>query len=1084
LDYIIKNKLELPDDAVVYRESCPGWDSAAANFPGETRNTLKIIKPDAVYHFKNQPFILFFDFTRADAREREGTIQKQIWCFDRAPVAIFVLEDEIKIFNAFRYQRRYDHKSGLQEMSFKNEEEKFKKFSFWELQSGNTWTWIQKTFYKKNTSKQRVNQKLFENIKDLRKRLTATSSKDVEPLTDIFANILILRMIFIRYLIDRGVEIDKAHISGRTLTDRKKHLNQLILDKEKLFRFFKYLKERFNGNLFETDTDPPIDEDHLEDLSRIFSEFKGQPFLFDVFDFSIIPVEIISGIYESVIDPVNRKKNSAIYTPAFLVDHILSQTVDPFLADQNNANGCKVLDPACGSGIFLVQAYRRLVECHHDGDRTVSDEELVQFMTGNLFGIDKDQNALNVAAFSLYVALLDYKDPPEIKNLQLPDLLGGNLFKADFFDESAPFNDVEVFSGREFDFILGNPPWGRNNKGKHHVEYFTKHGIPTANYEIAQTFLARTKDFANLRTTCALIVTSKALYNLSAKKKEYVGLTEYALDKLKQRGFPEEVFDKIEALRDKTYPDEPCFNRAIKAVLDKEQFKNYGALIKKYAVQGFKFYFLTKFYINHVLDLSPVRNQIFSQKKTPAMVLFYRYAFEKDTGGNVISHHSVKPNIFLAYFNSLVIEKHDRKKILQKYFIQFDWMFKVALYGNTIDFHFLSRLLENTTSIAECIDQEDTFYKGDGILEGTPKPQPYKFLEGLPIIEHEEINRYYSIVNTDDGNILKEKDTYLESGRSKELFDGHHILLKSQTVKNESEIGISYIETPSVFKHDVFGITTRTEFEKLKLFYGLMISSLFTYYQYMTSSAWGVATRPAIRLPEYLSFPFKEVEDKKGFIALVDGVIGHYKSHLSASEKKHDIPVPEQLGKINKIINSSYNVSKMEGDLIGYVLKVSRYQFQKGKMDLLIREPSKEELLRYARIFYNHFSEVYNEGGEYFQVNVYRMMYFTAMTFNIVTTPPVPGEEILFPTKTTGEDFLKTLGQTFSIYQQSSEIFLQKDVKGFEEDFFYIIKPNEFKCWHAALAYYDLAEFVKDIEKAELEQVTSIIDESDKSYGT
>ncbi|MDM8530037.1 N-6 DNA methylase, partial [Anaerolineales bacterium HSG25] len=500
LQTLIKLKLKLQDDSVAI---APNWTC----FSHAIRDNLNIIRPDAVYHFNREPFILFFDFTKQENRRRETVIHRQVWCFDKAPIVFFIFDDEVQIYNAFRYQREHDK---LQPLNVSDYEDKF---SFWELQSGNTWQWLQDTFYYKNIKKHRVDQRLFDNIKTTRKKLT----KDITPaLKDTFANILILRLIFIRYLIDRKIKIDECFIVGDTLEDRKKCFNKLIGDKIGLNKFFLYLEDRFNGNLFQTEKDPEIAPVHLTELSLIFSAHKRQLFLFDVFDFSIISVETISGIYESIIDPVNRNKNSAVYTPSFLVDYILSQTVDKHLNDKTE---CRVLDPACGSGIFLVQTYRRMVEQEQNKDEedNVSDEKLIELMQRNLFGVDKDLSALNVTAFSLYVALLDYKHPPEINKIKLPSLLNNNLFEADFLDEEATFNAVDVFQNKGFDFILGNPPWG-SKKNKEHLDYIKTHKIPITRQEISQTFLVRTKDFSNHRTRCALIVTSKAFHNLLAKK--------------------------------------------------------------------------------------------------------------------------------------------------------------------------------------------------------------------------------------------------------------------------------------------------------------------------------------------------------------------------------------------------------------------------------------------------------------------------------------------------------------------------------------------------------------------------------------
>ncbi len=97
LDNLIQ-KLKLPSEAIVYRKNCPGWDAKAADFPVEIQKNLQIISPDAVYYFNNQPFILFFDLTQKENKNREDAIHKQVWCFDKAPIAFFILENEIKIY--------------------------------------------------------------------------------------------------------------------------------------------------------------------------------------------------------------------------------------------------------------------------------------------------------------------------------------------------------------------------------------------------------------------------------------------------------------------------------------------------------------------------------------------------------------------------------------------------------------------------------------------------------------------------------------------------------------------------------------------------------------------------------------------------------------------------------------------------------------------------------------------------------------------------------------------------------------------------------------------------------------------------
>src|SRR5690606_36840412 len=105
-------------------------------------------------------------------------------------------------------------------------------------------------------------------------------------------------------------------------------------DYDRLTQLLTIVNSRFNGVLFK-DVDIDLTPVQAEALSRVFSGeipeegtlFYGNDFYFDIFDFSIIPVEVISGIYESVIDPVTRDLQSAVYTPSFLSNYILNDTV-------------------------------------------------------------------------------------------------------------------------------------------------------------------------------------------------------------------------------------------------------------------------------------------------------------------------------------------------------------------------------------------------------------------------------------------------------------------------------------------------------------------------------------------------------------------------------------------------------------------------------------------------------------------------------------------------------------------------------------------------------------------------------------
>ena len=486
----------------------------------ELKSRLTVIEPTAFYVFNNQPLILFFDLSENYNPEREKEIHKKVWSFDQSPIIFIVKANEIKIFNAFNYNKKNQQ---LEEINL-SEEERNKQFSFWNLQSGNTWRWLQAECYEnKNIQKKRVNQKLFENIKAVRQGLIEASTKIDED----DANILILRLIFIRYLIDRDVKLNKDFVTGNTILEKRQGFIQLIEQPKKLNDCFVWLNEKFNGVLFKN-IKVQLSKETAIQLAKIFDGeipdglFKEvKDLYFEIFDFSIIPIELISGIYEALLDEETRKLHSAVYTPLFLVEYILSQTIDKHFEQRTNKNisECKVFDPSVGSGIFLVQAFRRMVDREIELFGKVSKPRLKEIAKNNLFGIDINRQALKVTCFSIYIAMLDYQEPATITdNFKFPELIDTNLFEADFFNTNADYNNI--IQNKGLDFILGNPPW-KSSKGEYHLDWLKSNNKVTGRFEIAQSFLLRSKDFMQLNTISALIVTSTIFYNISSTTKSF-----------------------------------------------------------------------------------------------------------------------------------------------------------------------------------------------------------------------------------------------------------------------------------------------------------------------------------------------------------------------------------------------------------------------------------------------------------------------------------------------------------------------------------------------------------------------------------
>lgn len=321
--------------------------------------------------------------------------------------------------------------------------------------------------------KQRVDRHLLDNLQDTRGRL---SSATRQPIALPVLNSLLCRLVFTCYLFDRGV-IGRQYLAdlGIAATDLRDVLGirPLVDARDLLYRLFDKLKDDFNGDLFIVDLAEEknlVHEDHMRTLHTFLEGMSivgGQGVMFRLYDFKFIPIETISAIYERFLNAEELNKG-AFYTPRFLAEIVL----DTALHNSGSLIGKRFLDPACGSGIFLVGLFNRIAEEWSQANPTARNDrkarELMRLLQESLFGVDVSLTACRITAFSLYLAYLDQLSPPDIQGLQrkgraLPRLVrprgepganaGGNIREADFFEAEGGFV-------RDAHLVVGNPPWG------------------------------------------------------------------------------------------------------------------------------------------------------------------------------------------------------------------------------------------------------------------------------------------------------------------------------------------------------------------------------------------------------------------------------------------------------------------------------------------------------------------------------------------------------------------------------------------------------------------------------------------------
>lgn len=470
---------------------------ACSDLSWHDRRVLRELAPYAAYIVDGSVLAVFFDDLNS---RRDMGIHGKIWNA-QMPIVISDEGNYIKIYNGKSMDLGSDKKIRLRNIGAydlsqcdeKNE------FSYW-----NVTNVLSLDLYEKSMSKNKLNELLIDNLRYITNRL-----KDDYKIS--FANKLMLRVLFIRYLIDRGVNIGYMGLNSNVKQSQEIFLN-IIQNKDDFLKLVKYLKERFNGNLFEVDEQKENDEITEESLAMLHNfltakeEMKtGQLCLFPFYDFNIIPIELISNIYEILLGKENQARDKAFYTPEYLVDYMVNRTVGKYLIKEKQ---CKVLDPSCGSGIFLVKSLQKILECNAETNGFLQDKDKMNALVKeNIYGVDYNEEAVDVTIFSLYVTLFDYQDPKSLEEFRLPLLKNENILVGDFFDEEK----IKPIEQVDFKFILGNPPWG-SVKQQNYKKYCTDRNVTAQNGEICVAFLLKTQEIGTANTECSLVIPSKILY--------------------------------------------------------------------------------------------------------------------------------------------------------------------------------------------------------------------------------------------------------------------------------------------------------------------------------------------------------------------------------------------------------------------------------------------------------------------------------------------------------------------------------------------------------------------------------------------
>ncbi|MBI5892921.1 MAG: N-6 DNA methylase, partial [Deltaproteobacteria bacterium] len=351
------------------------------------------------------------------------------------------------------------------------------------------------------------------------------------------------RLVFIRVTEDRGIEPNILLSTLRTRSENK----SLVKILTKIFRDF---DEGYNSKLFthHSSENWQIDNETLERvINGLYETGDGYRY-----DFSAISADVLGGIYEQYLGHIlkqatkrasvkkehkKRKEQGIYYTPQFVVDYIVKNTIGKILKENSYREmmDLKVLDPACGSGSFLIRAYDELVNYFEKKDKQANLFTRFRILTANIYGVDLDAQAVEIAQLNLLLKTLSTK--ARLPNLAGKIRIGNSLISdnsphppspqpspkggggegqgereqpvaagfslreyfGDNFHEKKPFTYEkefpEVFNRKNpgFDVIIGNPPYVRiQTLPKDEVRYYSDNFVSArGSYDIYLLFIER-----------------------------------------------------------------------------------------------------------------------------------------------------------------------------------------------------------------------------------------------------------------------------------------------------------------------------------------------------------------------------------------------------------------------------------------------------------------------------------------------------------------------------------------------------------------------------------------------------------------
>lgn len=855
------------------------------------------IGASAVFCVGDQPTICFLDGAGLgdDVEKRVEQIRQKIWNQNLASV-VLVVDDEV--LAAYSVNDRKAEPDILPRTNVATRGA----WSAYEVQSG----FIKDRLSDWFAPEARVDQRLLANLREVVRALIKAALNATE------AEALMAQVIFLCYLEQRGI-VGPAYRETHKLEVLEDYVSRR--DGVGIDTYLQQLGKDLNGDfLSSSDGGAPKWSKLSPQAFRAVHFFleavdfeTGQGSLWR-YDFSHIPVELISGIYETLLKE-RQGALGAYYTPRHLANLVTEQAFESFASPEK----CSVYDGACGSGILLTTAFRKMLRSAEVAlGSKLRFEERVTLMRASIFGNDVDETACWITAFSLYLSLLEGLAPVDIALLQsdvgqkLPNLVGPgrNIQKGtelgDFFSPSNPF----AAKGR-FDIFLCNPPW-RESDDDEKPSWETwcseqKPPYPIGRRQIAAGFAFRASQSVRYGGVIALIMPLNLIAGATAQSSAF-----------RQRWLEDVQLERI-------------------------------------------------------INFADVRRLLFAAAKHPCAVVRAR---PRPPGEGVIElanelveYWVPKTDVSLA-LGRLALHPIDRKLLTARDIYSKPYLLISAYWGEQRDLDLLRRLRKFGELGQFMAKREEPWVSGKG-FHAPNQSNPSRslgLLEPLAYLPADRMPRHYPVIASDvQLDLVRDnyKTVASPGGRNGRLYHGPRVIL-TDGLTDEYGIRVVYTEEEFAFTSSIGAIGgPKQDAPLVKFLAAYLRSPIATFLLIMTGYS-VIGERPRVAIEDIKAFPFCGPErhpDPAAARAIIEDVAERFGAMAGVEEWQRDHAYADMCDLLDERVFDYFQLSESDRLLVRDMVRVVAASIQPQDYTRLttplLHHPTSEEVADYVRILAN-----------------------------------------------------------------------------------------------------------------------------------